>query len=124
MMADRRVWVSRTLSKDQRGLKHELRHTLAHPAAAAERQGYVQNAFYRLLMTVELVPDGRGRVLELGANPYFLTLLLKRARAYELSLANFFGETGERVETVMNGITGERHEFHSQQFNVEEDDFP
>ena len=65
------------------------------------------------------------KVLELGANPYFLTLLMKKYFDFELHLANFFGnsaDNGTHTQTV-KGIN-EEHEFHYAHFNVEVDKFP
>ena len=124
VVAERSVWVSPTLSRDQQQLKEELAHSLVTPEAAGELRGYLEDCFRRLLTTLELVPADTGRVLELGANPYFLTMLLKRFRGYELELANFFGGRGNNVQRVRNEVTGESHEFRYREFNIEEDDFP
>jgi len=124
VVAERNVWVSPTLSRDQQQLKEELAHSLVTPEAAGELRGYLEDCFRRLLTTLELVPADTGRVLELGANPYFLTMLLKRFRGYELELANFFGRRGNNVQRVRNDVTGESHEFRYREFNIEEDDFP
>jgi SAM-dependent methyltransferase len=124
MIAGRRVWVPARLSPEEARLKDELLHSLVNPEAANELRGYVEDAFRRLLTTLALVPDGAGRLLELGANPYFLTLLLERRRTWELTLANFFGSRGEGVQRVVNTQSGDVHEFPYVEFNVEEDGFP
>lgn len=124
MTRDARVWLSPRLSREETGLKDELMHSLVNPEVAAELRGYVEDCFRRLLTTLDLVPAGGGRVLELGANPYFFTLLLKRFRGYELELANFFGRCGEEVQHVVDERTGVRHEFRYREFNIEEDEFP
>ncbi len=58
-----------------------------------ERNYYLQEAFIRFLYTFQLVPAGasQGRLLEIGAAPYFMSLLLKRFTPYELTLVNYFG---------------------------------
>jgi len=96
-----------------------------------EGQNYLNYAFRRLLLTLELIPPASaddGKLLELGANPYFLTLLLTRCHAYQLHLANFFGEghlpSGEGVQLISSRKYGERHEFAFRHFNVETDVFP
>jgi SAM-dependent methyltransferase len=51
-------------------------------APAKEMQGYVRESAGRLLATARVLaglPQG-ARVLEVGANPYFLTVLMKRCR--------------------------------------------
>ena len=65
------------------------------------------------------------RVLELGANPYFLTLLIRKYFDFDLQLANYFGnsaDNGNRVQTVERN--GETHDFPYSHFNVEIDPFP
>jgi SAM-dependent methyltransferase len=65
------------------------------------------------------------KVLELGANPYFLTLLLKKHFDFDLYLANFFGDQKhalQETQTIQNGT--ETHEFVYSHFNVEKDPFP
>ena len=41
-----------------------------------------------------------GTCLELGANPYFTTYLLENYTRLHLTLANFYRERGETLETV------------------------
>lgn len=97
----------------------------------AEGIGYLNLSLRRILVTLELIqpaPDSEGRLLELGANPYFLTLLLKKFSRYELTLANFFGKGGPAegygTHVVSSRRYGERHEFHYDHFNGEEAQFP
>jgi len=123
-MRERRVWISATSSQEQARLKADLAESLVSPEVAAELRGYLEDCFWRLLTTLELVPDGRGRVLELGANPYFLTMLLRRFRNFDLELANFFGGNGESVQRIHDERTGESQEFRYREFNVETEPFP
>jgi SAM-dependent methyltransferase len=62
-------------------------------SATGELYGYASSDCERFLHTLQLVPDNAsGKLIEIGANPYFTTLLLRRFRpALELSLVNFFG---------------------------------
>jgi SAM-dependent methyltransferase len=92
-------------------------------------EGYLRHDLQRFLRTLDLVPQGRGRLLEIGANPYFTTLLLKYFREYDLSLANYFGAqatSGEQYCAVTNPISGqpERVTFAYDHFNTEVDRFP
>jgi SAM-dependent methyltransferase len=121
---DRRVWVPETLTDEELRLKEELRHAIVSPEVANELYGYLEDCFRRLLTTLSLVPHGSGRVLELGANPYFFTMLLRRSRRYELELANYFGGRGEAVQRAVDDRTGEAHEFRYREFNMEEEEFP
>lgn len=65
------------------------------------------------------------KVLELGSNPYYLTLLMKKHFDLELHLANFFGNPAEngRHTQVVEG-NGETHEFAFEHFNLEVDPYP
>jgi SAM-dependent methyltransferase len=106
-------------------LRDYLSHSLVAPEARAEMLGYIQEAFYRFLITLGLVPRREGRLLEIGANPYFLTLLLRKFRAYEIFLTNYFDGVAPRgVQTILNERYGEAHDFEFWQVNVERDEFP
>jgi SAM-dependent methyltransferase len=71
---------------------HEFLQTV-RPADAppAEMASYCRHDFRRFVYTLGLVTDLAGQALELGANPYFTTMLLRRFSRLELTLANFFG---------------------------------
>jgi SAM-dependent methyltransferase len=98
------------------------------PNNPSERVPYLDDSLRRLLLTLELVPPGGEgrRLLELGAGPYFLTLLLLRLRRYELELANFYGDhhPPESSLTVASAAHGERHTLRFRNFNAERDPFP
>jgi SAM-dependent methyltransferase len=64
-------------------------------------------------------------VLELGANPYFMTTLLHKFRQARLHLANFFGHPEREAKQKVTILqTGEVIEYPYRQFNIEEDSFP
>ena len=108
-------------------VKDYLRNSIVTPEATKELLQYIEDAFFRLLMTLEIIPDGVAgdSLLELGSNPYFMTLLVKRFRDYNLSLANYF-ETDEKqiTQVIENATYGEHHIFESKLFNIEKDRFP
>jgi SAM-dependent methyltransferase len=112
------------------GFRDYLAHSIVSPEAERELLGYIGEALGRFLYTMCLVPDKPGKLLELGANPYFFTLLLKKFRAYELYLANFFSEQQPyepgRIysQEIANQRYGEDHQFKYQIFNIERDQFP
>ncbi len=56
------------------------------------RQIYLRDSFQRFLYTLQLVPDGSGKLLEVGSHPYLISLLLQRFTEYELTHTNFFGD--------------------------------
>ncbi len=67
--------------------------------APKEIINYCTADFRRFVYTYGLVREaskdiknGKGRCLELGANPYFTTMLLKKFTSHEYVLANYFGE--------------------------------
>jgi SAM-dependent methyltransferase len=89
---------------------------------------YVDDAFWRFLHTWGCVRGLQGRALELGANPYFTTFLLRRFTSLELTLANFFGDVGEDCAQELLCWTDRNGDKHTEKqtsdlFNVEEDAF-
>ncbi|HKO99192.1 MAG TPA: glycosyltransferase [Pyrinomonadaceae bacterium] len=91
-----------------------------------EMKNYANSDFRRFVYTLSLVPNRSGiSVLELGANPYFMTVLLSQFRQAKLQLANFFGgPEKEGSQKVSIGHTGETLTFPYKHFNVEVDTFP
>jgi SAM-dependent methyltransferase len=90
---------------------------------------YLYDSHWRFLHTLELVGSGKVRTLELGANPYFTTILLWEYQGLEPELANYFGleDTQVGTQTVeyvdAEGVRKKRAvEF--QHFNIELDRFP
>jgi SAM-dependent methyltransferase len=90
--------------------------------------GYVDDSIWRFLHTWGIVRADTGACLELGANPYFTTYLLDQHTDLDLTLANYYGRSGEATETVSYVPPGgvERVEVtrRSLLFNVEEEEFP
>jgi SAM-dependent methyltransferase len=90
---------------------------------------YVQDSFWRFLHTWGLVRDENGRCLEIGANPYFTTLLLDHHTDLTLTLTNYYGETESETTTETlryrdsSGDAIERS-ITSYLVNVERDRFP
>ncbi|MBN1518351.1 class I SAM-dependent methyltransferase [Candidatus Sumerlaeota bacterium] len=88
-------------------------------------RGYLDASFLRFLHTLELIPAQTGALLELGANPYFMTTLLERFRQYGLILANYYGTEPESVARQYQlAADGGRIERRYYNFNVEQDRFP
>ena len=61
-------------------------------APEEEMRNYGTHDFRRFVYTYGLVKNTEGVCLELGANPYFTTMLLKEFTNLELMLANYFGD--------------------------------
>jgi glycosyltransferase involved in cell wall biosynthesis/SAM-dependent methyltransferase len=95
-------------------------------ASIEELKPYVEADFKRFVYTLSLVPEQSGqRILELGANPYFTTTLLRKFRSADLYLANFFDKPGrEGKQKVTIHSTREVIEYAFKQFNIEEEIFP
>lgn len=98
-------------------------------SAAGELKAYANGDFERFLRTLALVPeDARGRLLEVGANPYFTTLLLRWFRPrLELELLNYFGPAADSVqEVVVRNLQGETETvpFAFRNLNIESETLP
>jgi SAM-dependent methyltransferase len=94
-----------------------------------ELTGYATADLERFLRTLELVPTDAGRVLEIGANPYFNTLLMRHFRPQaSLTLTNYFnGEPGVmRQQVSFSGFNGRQEEFPLEfhNLNIEQHQFP
>jgi SAM-dependent methyltransferase len=90
---------------------------------------YVQDSFWRFLHTWGLARHERGQCLEIGANPYFTTLLLDEYTDLTLTLTNYYSETTSETaaETLRyRNANGEAVEkvFTSHLVNVEREPFP
>lgn len=99
--------------------------------APPEIEHYCHNDFRRFVYTWGLVHDLQGTCLELGANPYFTTMLLKQFTSLDLTLANYFGtqiSSGVHTQEVFyqeypNG-SKQSLQLQYHHFNIEEDPFP
>lgn len=106
-----------------------------------EIANYCAHDFRRFVYTFGLVEEAtaaagaQARCLELGANPYFSTMLLKQFTSMELVLANFFGDqfTGGVLQGVSlpgsvagaeESATARREILEFHHFNVETAVFP
>jgi SAM-dependent methyltransferase len=95
----------------------------------AEQARYLRDGWDRIQVVADLMGDlqarGVRRVLELGSNPYFLTVLLRRRFDFELELANYFGGSLENSRyTHAATFDGKPIEFPYSHFNIEVDPFP
>lgn len=111
---------------DRESLRDYLTDTDLFGAVPQEGDAYLTDALERIRITMALVPavpEG-SRILELGANPYFITRLLRR-RGLSVTCANYFGEGNELTRQVVTAPrSGERQVYEFDQFNVERDRFP
>lgn len=99
-------------------------------APESEMRAYGSQDFRRFVYTWGLASDINGKCLELGGNPYFTTMLLKKFTDLDISLANYFGHenNGEHVQAVdyleLNSGEKKSERFTFQHFNIENDSFP
>jgi SAM-dependent methyltransferase len=85
---------------------------------------YLRTELRRFLFTVDLVPPGRGRLLEVGADPYFTTALLRRFRDHELFLTNGSGERPVDNPVPLPGLGCGAEALRFARFNLEADSPP
>ncbi len=96
-------------------------------ASAAEMQAYLREDFRRFAYTLALLPDAASTapLLEIGANPYFMSLLLRRFTRHRLHFTNFFGaDANSGAQTLRNARTGEAVTFEYRNSNIETEDLP
>ncbi|MCJ7638252.1 MAG: class I SAM-dependent methyltransferase [Nitrososphaeraceae archaeon] len=111
---------------DLKTLKDYLSNSIVSPEAKQELIAYLNEAFNRIISTFELIPDKKnGKLLEIGANPYFLTILIKKYKKYNCFLINYFGENCSiSSQTIENIKYGENHIFNFQNINIEKVPLP
>ena len=108
-----------------------LKSVMVANAPPQEMENYCRQDFKRFAYTFGLLRQNTGKCLELGANPYFTTMLLKQFTPLELTCANYFGathKTGKMSQDVyFNDFeTGKSSTvtFKFDHFNIEEESFP
>src|ERR1700743_1612523 len=109
----------------EESLKRFLSTFALDGAPALELAHYLHEDFRRFVYTLGLVPDVPGRLLEIGANPYFTTVLLKKFRRYDLSCTNYFGiDGGGGQQQFESAEAGEAFTFDFKNNNVDLQDIP
>lgn len=93
-------------------------------AAASEGFHYIRHAFRRFLLTIDLLPapsQAGARLLEIGAHPYYITLLAHGLHGYDLYLTNFFGNDypPRGCQTIESASFHERVECNFSNINIE-----
>jgi SAM-dependent methyltransferase len=111
---------------DLQMIKDYLSNSIVSPEAKQELIGYLNEAFNRIISTFELIPDKKnGKLLEIGANPYFLTVLIRKQKKFDCSLVNYFGETCSiSSQHIENRKYGENFDFNFQNINIEKEALP
>ncbi len=110
---------------------HELLATISIDGAPPQEiSAYLTQDFERFLLTWALVRDDTGRALEIGANPYFATVLLREFTDLQVTLTNSFlpdatGVTSQKVSYQgAASAAPEVHDFEYHNLNVETSTFP
>lgn len=92
---------------------------------------YVDDAMARFFRTIDLLEgETAGKVLEIGGNPYLLTILLKKLYDFDITLTNFFSiniydkEVKSGQQIVRSSLFGEEYIIDYQTLNVELSDYP
>lgn len=96
---------------------------------AAERMNYLNFSLDRFLKTLEIFPKGinaNSRVLELGASPYFMSMLIEKTFGCAPDLANYFDNRKEKEarETLVSEMFNDKRVLTYRNFNVEKEEFP
>ena len=107
-----------------------LMSVLVENAPEIEMQNYCKDSFRRFVYTYGLCKPHTGKCLELGANPYFTTILLRQFTSYDMVLANYFGSQFAQHESqnvYFKDFTThnvKRVNLYFDHFNIEIDEFP
>lgn len=114
---------------DQDDLLALMRSVRQEGHEGAELDGYLARDWRRFVYTWQLSEGVAGTCLEIGAGPYFTTVLLREHSDLSLTLTNYFGgdaTTGEdRVRYASRRFPqADAHVFRYDHFNVETDRFP
>ncbi|XGB42682.1 MAG: class I SAM-dependent methyltransferase [Nodosilinea sp. LVE1205-7] len=91
-----------------------------------ELDNYLKEDFRRFVYTLNLLPqDHQGRLLEIGANPYFTSILLKKFTDFDLFFTNYFGiDSGTATQIQRNLSCNEVFEFEYVNHNIDVEDIP
>jgi SAM-dependent methyltransferase len=92
-----------------------------------EMKNYLQEHLLRFLYTYSLLPKGEGGLLEIGSNPYYMSMIIRNYTEYKLYCTNYFigdSSSEDRVQYVINIKEKDKLEFKYKHFNVENSQFP
>jgi SAM-dependent methyltransferase len=102
-------------------------------SSAEEMKNYLNHDFKRFLFTLNILPGGtetvareeRRKLLEIGANPYFTSMLIKKFTRYDLYMTNFFG-LKDNKKMIQNKVNKDRVkiDFEFYHSNIETDELP
>jgi SAM-dependent methyltransferase len=115
--------------RDEPGIKRYLESFDMFADAPAEGRNYIAHGVRRFVITTEMTPPAKRagqRLLEIGASPYYITLLLHRLRGYEVYMTNFFSEAYPKIgqQIVSSHRFGESYQCNFVSVNVERERLP
>ncbi len=95
-------------------------------ATGNELDNYLAQDFKRFVYTLNLLPkQQQGSLLEIGANPYFTSILLETYSQYSLFFTNYFGiEGGVSKQVQENKAANKVFEFEYANHNIDESALP
>jgi SAM-dependent methyltransferase len=130
MCVHRSEAISVLAGDDRQALLDRLVQLSIDGGSSGELRGYVEEDLDRFQYTLGLVPgDVHGRGLEVGANPYFMSILLREFRpGLSFDCTNYFEGSPDDIRQVVRwkGVDGtpQEHCFHSRNVNLERDGLP
>lgn len=103
-----------------------LRGFYLQGSSTSELRNYLDQDFKRFVYTLNLLPAQKGELFEIGGNPYFTSLLIKKFTNYNMYLSNYFGPSFDKKATqvMVNDQTKENIQFDFVNHNIEEEDIP
>jgi len=107
-----------------------LTNVRVEDAPEREMVAYATEDFRRFVYTYSLTKGHSGKCLELGANPYFTSVLLSKFTSLNMYYANFFGSQAldiKNQKVFIPKIKNDKEEvknFTFKNFNIEEGNFP
>lgn len=109
---------------ERRALYKTLSTVSVDGAPAEELRGYLEQDFNRFLLTQSLVPRGEGMALEVGANPYFMSVLMGiKHPHYCFEYLNYFEGFPDTIRQAVTWSSGAQ-EFVSSNVNIEATPIP
>ena len=118
------------VGQTEQSIKELFASVTIEDTSTLELENYWKQDWKRFVYTYGLVSHLNGSCLELGANPYYTSVLLKYFTPFEQTLANFFGPqfgaTATQTVAAVNPHTGESetHVATFHHFNIEDAAFP
>jgi SAM-dependent methyltransferase len=89
-----------------------------------ELQNYLVHDYLRFVHTLNLLPDEQCKILEVGANPYFTSLLILLFTQHQLTCTNFFiGQAAAGREVMLSEQANKRFVFDFVNQNIEDESF-